>query len=154
MIQSKILAALIITLLAITGCADKSGNVYSPDQAQTELTVQYGTLLSTSPVTIKHDQTGLGALGGIVTGGIVGSTMGRSTGRTLAILGGVIVGGLAGTAAESALQTRDGLELTIQLDDGKTIAIVQESGGETFTKGERVRVLRAQDGSTRVRKQP
>ena len=45
---------------------------------------------------------------------------------------------------------RKALEITVKLDSGQTLAIVQEAD-ETFNVGDRIRVLTASDGTKRVR---
>lgn len=153
--MKRIPTVLIMTLLALSllmaGCYNRSGNVYSPGQARVEHTVVYGKITDVRNVTMQAEQSGLGALGGAVVGGVLGSTMGRSSGKTLAVLGGAVLGGAAGAATEHAVGNKEALELTVEQDDGKIVTVVQEAGGEFFAVGDRVRVLRASDGSARVR---
>ena len=47
------------------------------------------------------------------------------------------------------LRTGAGLEVTVRLDNGQFLAVVQADEGEAFRAGERVRVLR-DGGTTRV----
>ena len=61
---------------------------------------------------------------------------------------GAVAGGLAGSAVEENVTKKNALEITVKLDSGKMIAVVQEMG-ENFYPGERVRVL-SNDGATRV----
>jgi outer membrane lipoprotein SlyB len=61
---------------------------------------------------------------------------------------GAVVGGLAGAAAEEGLTRKDGLEITVKLDNGSMIAVVQEAD-EQFHPGERVRLVES-GGTTRV----
>jgi outer membrane lipoprotein SlyB len=61
---------------------------------------------------------------------------------------GAVAGGVAGQAAEQAATGTTGLEITVRLDSGQLIAVVQEAE-ESFRPGERVRVLRG-GRSTRV----
>ena len=44
---------------------------------------------------------------------------------------------------------KKGVEITVRMDNGQTIAVTQEDTGEVFTVGERVRVLSG-GGATRV----
>jgi outer membrane lipoprotein SlyB len=145
---------LLVAALLLSACASSSGDTYSPDQARMEQTVTYGVITGIAPVTIQSDQTGLGTLGGAVAGGVVGSTIGGGSGRILSAVGGAIVGAVAGGMGESALRKHDGLEITVQKDSGETVVIVQEADKEPLAKGDRVRILKAQDGSTRVRPLP
>jgi len=57
-----------------------------------------------------------------------------------------VVGGLAGAAAEEGVTRKQGIEITLKMDNGEILAVMQEDGGEKFAPGERVRLL--QDGRT------
>ncbi|UZP66067.1 hypothetical protein N1030_10575 [Desulfovibrio mangrovi] len=140
--------------LLLTACGRYGGDTYSPDQARMEHTVTYGKITGINHVTIQSDQTGLGILGGIAAGGAVGQAFGAGTGRIIAIVGGAIVGGIAGGLTEQAINKHDGLEITVKKDSGETVVIVQEAGDEALLTGDRVRILTAKDGSSRVRPMP
>jgi len=53
---------------------------------------------------------------------------------------GAVAGAVAGRALENAVSAREGLEISVRLDSGTLIAVLQPLG-ETFKAGERVRVL-------------
>lgn len=143
-------AALVATVL-VTGCANKSASstVYTYGQAQNEQIVRLGTVQSVRYVTIQSDHSsGFGGLSGAAVGGVAGSTIGGGRGQILATMGGAILGGLAGNAIENQTQKKQGLEITVLLDNGETRAIAQEAD-VMFTAGQRVRLLSGQ-GPTRV----
>lgn len=141
-----------IAAALLSGCASsRSGEVYSRDQARQAHTVQMGTVEHVKAVQIEGTKSGLGTVGGGVAGGVAGSTIGGGRGSTLAALGGAAVGALAGTFAEEKLTKKNGLEITVTLDSGNTIAVVQEDD-VPFEVGDRVRVLTGPDGTTRVEK--
>jgi outer membrane lipoprotein SlyB len=56
---------------------------------------------------------------------------------------------VAGNAVENAAATREGVEITVRLDNGDMRAITQTNTGEVFLAGERVRLL-SSGGVTRV----
>jgi outer membrane lipoprotein SlyB len=139
-----------IGLLAffLAGCApSKSGRVYSRDQARVQHSVYYGTVLEVDEVLIEGTKTPIGTIAG---GAALGSTIGGGSGRTVATVLGGIVGGIAGSAAEEGVTRRDGLELTVELDNGQIISVVQEADDQ-FLVGDRVRIVKGPGGSTRVR---
>jgi len=109
-----------------------------------------GTVVSVKQVKIEGTKSGLGAVAGGAAGGAVGSTVGSLSGKTVATVLGAVAGGLAGAAAEEEITKKDGLEITVQLDDGETLAVIQEAD-EQFLEGDRVRILTGPDGTTRVR---
>jgi outer membrane lipoprotein SlyB len=53
--------------------------------------------------------------------------------------------------AEEGVTKKNALEITVELDSGELLTVVQEADLQ-FYSGERVRVLRANDGSSRVQK--
>lgn len=135
----------------IAGCASSnSGDVYSRDQVRRTQTVQLGTVQAVRSVRIEGTKSGVGTVAGAVAGGVAGSTIGAGSGRTLAALGGAALGAVGGTVAEEQITKKTGLEITVKLDGGSTIAVVQEAD-VMFSVGERVRVLTS-GGVTRVTK--
>lgn len=134
----------------LSGCAaSRSGEVYSRDQTRRTQTVQYGTVQSVRTVQIEGTKSGLGTIGGGVAGGVAGSTIGSGKGQVLAALGGAALGAVGGTVAEEKLTKKARLEITVKLDSGSIIAVVQEAD-VPFSVGERVRILTGPDGTTRV----
>ncbi|QHI68182.1 outer membrane lipoprotein [Tichowtungia aerotolerans] len=146
-----IITGLTVVALA-TGCvSSKSGEVYSRDQARQSMTVRLGTVEFVKEVLVEGSKSGLGAAAGGIAGGVAGSTIGGGKGSTLAALGGAALGALAGHAAEEKLTKFNGLEITVKLDNGDVLAVVQEDD-VMFAVGDRVRVLTGRDGTTRVEK--
>lgn len=141
---------MVLTAVALfTGCASSnSGDVYSRDQARTTQTVQMGTVQAVRSVQIEGTKSGVGAVGGGIAGGLLGSTVGKGKGSTLAAVGGAAIGAVGGAVAEEKLTKKNGLEITVKLDSGSVIAVVQEAD-VMFSVGERVRVLTG-GGTTRV----
>lgn len=140
---------ILLAALVVAGCASsKSGSVYSRDEARREATVRMGTLESVRAVMIEGTKTPVGTVAGGAVGGIAGSSIGGGRGSAVAAVLGAVAGGLVGSAAEEGITRRQGVELTVRLDNGEMRAIVQEAD-ETFTVGERVRLV-SQGGVTRV----
>ncbi|WP_320056281.1 glycine zipper 2TM domain-containing protein [Desulfuromonas thiophila] len=143
-----ILMALVV-MLAACGRAP-SAQVYSRQQAQRQLSVYYGTVLAVAPAVIEGGQTGLGAVTGGVLGGVAGHSVGGGHGQALATVAGAVGGLLLGSVVEEGAGRREALELTIELDSGELIAVVQ-AADETFVVGDRVRLVRGADGEVRIR---
>jgi outer membrane lipoprotein SlyB len=140
--------------LALQGCVNysTSPDVYTANASQREETVRLGTLESVRAVRIQSNggqPSGLGAVGGGALGAVAGSTIGGGTGSILTAIVGGIAGAVAGNAIENGVATRDGVELTVRLDNGDLRAITQEQTGELFRAGDRVRLL-SSGGTTRV----
>ena len=140
-----------MTALLLSGCASTlSGESYSRDEARRTQQVQIGVVEFVRPVVIEGTKTPIGAGAGAIIGGIAGGAVGEGRGSAISSVLGSVAGGLAGAAAEEQVTKRQGVEVTVRLESGKVIAIVQEEApNETFTVGERVRVLSV-GGTTRV----
>ncbi|MFR5645440.1 MAG: glycine zipper 2TM domain-containing protein [Bilophila wadsworthia] len=83
------------------------------------------------------------------SGGVLGNMVGGGRGKTLATIAGAALGAAGGYAGEKALTKQNGLEITVELENGQQLSIVQ-AADQQFSPGERVRVLRGSDGSARV----
>lgn len=141
-----------LALLAfiIQGCASSSsGKVYTRDEARQESQIYYGIIQQVNNVTIEGESSALGTVAGGALGAGVGQAFGSGTGRTLTTIIGAVGGAYAGKATEEKLTTEDAQEIVVDLDNGETVSVVQESD-VVFSAGERVRVLRARDGTSRV----
>lgn len=136
----------LLSAAVLAACAPgQGGGTYSRDEARREQNVRMGLVESVRPVQIEGTRSGVGPAAGAVIGGVAGSGVGSGRGSTAATVLGGVVGGLAGQVAEQGATRRAGVEITIKLDNGSMIAIVQEAD-ETFKPGERVRIL--SDGRT------
>lgn len=131
---------------ALAGCAPGLGSgSYTREEARREQNVRLGMVESVRPVQIEGTRSGIGPAAGAVIGGVAGSSVGRGRGSTVGTVLGGVAGGVAGQAVEEASTRRTGVEITVKLDHGGLVAIVQEAD-ETFKPGERVRIL--SDGRT------
>ena len=142
---------LFLAIPLVTGCASsRSGKVYSRDQARTAQSVYYGTVLRVEEVTIEGTQSGVGAVSGGVLGGVVGNAIGGGSGRVIATAAGAVGGMLAGAATEKAVTNKKGLEIEVELDDGRLMVVVQENDAQ-YVVGDRIRLISGSDGTWRVR---
>ena len=148
----------LITIFIITfciflgpGCASRlSGESFSRDEARTPQKVEFGIVEHVRDVAIEGTKTQIGTGAGTIVGVIAGSTIGEGKGSEVASVLGAVVGGMAGAAAEEGLTRVQGVEVTVRLESGKIIAVVQESvPDQTFSAGDKVRVLTVH-GNTRI----
>lgn len=142
---------LIGLLVMLSGCMSTlSGESYSRSEARKEQRVEFGRVEYIRSVVIEGTKTPIGAGTGAAVGGIAGSGVGHGKGQDIATVVGAVAGGLAGAAAEEQLTKKQGIELTVRLDNGEIIAVVQEASSQVrFNVGDRVRVLTL-GGTTRV----
>ncbi len=151
MINQHLLKTIFILLIAalLNACASSnSGDVYSRDEARKIQTIRKGVVESVRTVKLEGTKTPLGTAAGAVIGGVAGSTVGDGKGSAIAAVIGAVAGGLLGSAAEEGITRKDALEITVKLESGSLVAIVQEAT-EKFSPGDNVRLI--ENGSvTRV----
>jgi outer membrane lipoprotein SlyB len=143
------IAGAIAATAFIAGCAStSSGSVYSAGQARQEQTVRMGVVESVRQVSLEGSKSGVGTIAGGLVGGVAGSNIGGGKGSAVGTIFGAVAGGVAGNAIEQGVTKKQGLEITVKLDNGELRAVTQEAD-ETFRAGERVRLLSG-SGVTRV----
>lgn len=128
-----------LTASTLTGCANRgmSSHSFPASGAQTVWNVEYGEVVDVRPVAVEGEVSLLGILLGSAIGSAVGTEVSDS--RNAAAVG-AIAGGVAGAAIEQAGTGTNALQITVDLDSGSTVAIVQDNEDQ-FQSGERVRVL-------------
>ena len=151
LIRSTVIVTMIVALgLALSGCpASMSGDSYTRGQARQAQDVQLGYVQNVRQVMIEGTKSGVGAISGAALGGLAGSNIGKGNGQIAGAIGGAVLGGVAGAAVEEGVTRQPGLEITVQLDYGRTIAITQ-AADEPFYPGDRVQVMTGYDGTARV----
>jgi len=148
--KAKFLVASIALAALAAGCAyNGAGSAdYRGYQVRGEQSVRFGVVESVRDVHITPRDTGVGTTTGAVLGGIAGSNIGHGGGQVAGAVAGAVLGGVIGQNVERDANQRPGVEVTVLLDSGRYIAIVQEAD-EAFRSGDRVRVLSGR-GTTRV----
>ncbi len=136
------LAACLAVPLALAACGPRNTNTtYTAADVGRTAEVSYGVIVSMRPVAIQG-QYGVGALGGAVAGGTLGSYVGGDPrANILGALGGAIVGGIVGAGVEKSATSGQAMEFIIREDTGQTISVVQ-TNEENFQPNERVVLTR------------
>ncbi|MCU0841229.1 MAG: glycine zipper 2TM domain-containing protein [Thiobacillaceae bacterium] len=134
----------------LSGCASGLGGAdYERDEARKAYEVKMGVVEGVRTVRLEGTDSGVGTVAGGVVGGVAGSEVGGGKGQVVGAVLGAVLGGIAGAATEEAVTRKQGIEITVRLDSGRTIAVVQEDTGEKFVAGDRVRLLES-GGQVRV----
>jgi len=141
---SSVMIALLAGVL-LAGCASDSANVYSKEQMRRMATVQSGIVDNVRHVKMENP-TGIGAVAGGVIGGIAaGDNIGGGNGQIVSGILGALLGGVIGNTIERNVNTSDALEVTVRLNNGQRVVIVQEADVQ-FQPGQCVDVI--SDGAT------
>ncbi|MEX1994096.1 MAG: glycine zipper 2TM domain-containing protein [Steroidobacteraceae bacterium] len=142
----------LLAALSVQGCATPAnGQVYSRQESKVAWDVHYGKVLAIDEAVIEGERTALGRIGGGLVGYQAGRTIGGGSGRRIAGAVGAVAGAVAGQAIEKRATRQDAWQFMVELDGGRTVAIVQ-ARDQTFAIGERVRIYMRRDGAARVAK--
>lgn len=143
---------LILTpLFVLASCtSDLTGTTYTAEEARQMQIVRFGTVAEVRLVKLEGTQGEVGTIAGAAIGGIGGSTLGGAPESKIAAIVGAVAGGVIGRMAEKKLTVKQGVELTIRLEDGSYMSVVQEADpNASFNNGDRVKIL-MQGSSNRV----
>ena len=138
-------------LCALYSCANVSlqPDAYSRDSAQQISNVLYGEIVGIKNVSIEGDIKS-GTILGALVGGAAGS--GISNSEPESEIGAILVGAIGATIGGNIsknIKTTEGLQITINTDDDKTISVVQEVSNYSFDVGDLVEIITTK-GKTRV----
>lgn len=143
---------LMTAAMVSAGCATPaSGRIYSRQEARTAWDVRYGKVIAVDDAVIEGQRTPLGRIGGGWIGYEAGRTVGSGSGHRVAGAVGAVAGAVAGQAVEERVTREEAWQFTVELEGGRTIAVVQ-ARDQAFQIGERVRVYMRRDGAARVAK--
>ena len=126
-LRTTAIVGVLLAAAALAGCQSNPpvGDTVRRNEVQNMQTVEFGVVTQVRPVNIQPNSTAVGTTTGAV------------------------VGGMAGNAVQSGTGARQGVEVTVRLDSGRTVAVIQEGSPDAFRPGDRVRVM--SDGqNTRV----
>ena len=136
-------------LLACACTPEPTPTSFAQSETMRPMQVEYGVIESARAVNIRPGQTRVGMVTGALLGGIGGSQIGGGTAANIAGgVAGAVAGGMLGSAIQGS-QNTPGVELTIKMNAGNTIAVVQPGSPQEFPVGTNVQVV--SDGTnTRV----
>lgn len=137
---TQLLAIGLLSLILAACASSNSGSVYSRDDARRVQTVKTGIVESVRQVKLEGTKTPIGTVAGGAIGGIAGSSIGHGHGSAIGAVIGAVAGGIAGSAIEEGVTRKDALEITVKIDGGALVAVVQEAD-EQFRAGDRVRLI-------------
>jgi len=143
--RKAIIAGLGALTLTLGACANYGGT-RSPGSVGYASTVKEGVIQSVNGVTIRPDNSIVGAGVGAVLGGLAGSELGGGDkAKTAGAIGGAVLGGIAGNEAGKAINTRNGFSYIVRFDSGELKEIVIK-GNDPIPAGTPVNVVFATDG--------
>lgn len=148
--QKSVLVLLACGVLSVSCTFPSSRTVIPGPQTGVVQDVETGIITSVREVTIEGTKGNIGMYGGGLIGGAAGSGLGSGVGKSIASAGGAVVGAVAGQAVEEVATRKRAQEITVRMQDGRTVVITQEVQSGLFQEGDRVQILNS-GGQARVR---
>jgi outer membrane lipoprotein SlyB len=121
---------LLLVIALASGCAEM-GTLGGPKYGDTTGTVasqadRNGRIMSAEIIKVDASyKFGIGTAIGAVAGGLLGSQIGSGRGATAATVAGAAAGAAAGTYAESKMNKMDAQRVTVRMNTGGQVIIVQ-----------------------------
>lgn len=120
--------ALLLSVLLLFGCSTPSSGRYNTSEVGRTIETSPGSVVSSRVVRVAGDKGAVGPLAGGALGG-AGAGWGFQSGWAAII--GAVIGAGAGYLAQNATSGGEGIEYIVQMDDGRTVTLVQNrEGGE------------------------
>ncbi|HYZ25485.1 MAG TPA: hypothetical protein VE597_01120 [Geminicoccaceae bacterium] len=114
--------------LLLVGCAHPSGSTYQAGDVGRTIETTQASVVSSRLVKISGESNLVGpAAGGAL--GAAGSALAFQGSGLVGVIGGVLGAG-AGYLAQQRLNDREGIEYVLQMDDGRTVTLVQNRTDE------------------------
>jgi len=132
-----------VAIAAGAGCSSPSRlPVYDSSQVGSVIKTEGGEVVSVRDVMIKAPSSAAGSTG---MGSRIGAAAGRSAiyGGPSAAVGaaGAVIGEAVGAVAGARADDRVGEEITVTVEGGQTVTIVQERSNPPLAPGEKVRIV-------------
>jgi outer membrane lipoprotein SlyB len=119
----KAVAGLLAGALILAGCAHPSSGTYDSGDVGRTIETAQGSVVSSRPVKISGEANAVGPVAGGALGA-AGSALAFQGSGLVAVIGGVLGAGV-GYLTQKQLNNREGIEYVLQMDDGRTVTLVQ-----------------------------
>ena len=124
----RAVAFALLAVLALAGCAHPSGSTYEAGDVGRTIETAQGSVVTSRVVKITGETNAAGPLAGGALGA-AGSALAFQGSGLVAVIGGVLGAGI-GYLTQKQLNNRDGIEYVLQMDDGRTVTLVQNRSAD------------------------
>jgi outer membrane lipoprotein SlyB len=119
----RAVAFALVAALLLVGCSHPSGSTYESGDVGRTIETSQASVVSSRVVKISGQSNAVGPVAGGALGA-AGSALAFQGSGLVAVIGGVLGAG-AGYLAQKQMNNRDGIEYVLQMDDGRTVTLVQ-----------------------------
>ena len=149
--RTKLLASGLLggAILLGTACTIPSKTTVVPKSQANQMQVaDIGTVVKVTELAIEGRRTHLGQGGGAIIGAAAASPVGgtRNTAAALGVAGATIAGAVIGEAVEEYATRKRAQEITVQMNNGDTVVIVQPAPPD-YAVGDKVNVIHSPGGA-------
>lgn len=131
--------------MGVTSCSEHGAtDRYRANQVGVAQETATGTIIAMQDIVIDADDAKMGTAIGAAAGGLTGAMFGGGNAKYATAAGGAILGSIAGNQIDKATSSRDGLRITVKLDESnkKPITVVQQKDKKNpLWVGQKVQVL-------------
>jgi outer membrane lipoprotein SlyB len=116
-------AIVVAVALALAGCAHPSTSTYEATEVGRTIETTKASVVSSRMVKVAGDANAVGPLAGGALGASSSALISRGSGLVAVI--GAVIGAGVGYLTQQRLNNRDGIEYVLQMDDGRTVTLVE-----------------------------
>ena len=124
----RAVASVLVATALLAGCAHPSGTTYEAGDVGRTIETAQGSVVSSRVVKVSGQTNAVGPVAGGALGA-AGSALAFQGSGLVAVIGGVLGAGV-GYLAQRQLNNREGIEYVLQMDDGRTVTLVQNRESE------------------------
>jgi outer membrane lipoprotein SlyB len=124
----KAVASVLVGAVLLAGCGHPSGSTYQAGDVGRTIETAQASVVSSRLVRVAGETNMVGPVAGAALGAS-GSSLAFQGSGLVAVIGGVLGAGM-GYLAQQQVNKRDGIEYVLQMDDGRTVTLVQNREDE------------------------
>jgi outer membrane lipoprotein SlyB len=124
----RAVASVLVAGVLLAGCSHPSGTTYGAGDVGRTIETAEAAVVSSRVVKVAGETNMVGPLAGGALGAS-GSALAFQGSGLVAVIGGVLGAGM-GYLAQQQINNREGIEYVLQMDDGRTVTLVQNREDE------------------------
>lgn len=153
--QRKATLAVLVSVsgLALAACANinpygTSTSAQTPVAMGQEESVTYGRVVSVQRVDLQKQANAGAELAGAAGGAFLGHLLGGGRGNSLATFAGALAG--AGLTHSALHRNQPAQRITVRLDRGRTVAVIEPLSAGSYQPGEQIELVRTAQNHVQV----
>jgi outer membrane lipoprotein SlyB len=132
----RAVASVLVAIVLLAGCSHPSGTTYEAGDVGRTIETTHASVVSSRFVKVTGDSRAVGPIPAAAIGPLAGGALGASGSALafqgsglVAVIGGVLGAGV-GYLAQRQMNNREGIEYVLEMEDGRTVTLVQNRESE------------------------